>query len=88
MMQYCLCFTDAVQCKNARLGNQKCNAAILLVGNWQCNNAKLRAIQYRVGGWVQSCRNSSRGGDMYDHCEGCTHVTVAVQGYATWHAMS
>jgi hypothetical protein len=44
---------------------------------------------------VQSCRNSSRGGrnssrggNMYDHCEGCMHVTVAVQGYATWHAMS
>ena len=37
---------------------------------------------------VQICRNSSRGGNMYDHCEGCSHVTVAVQGYATWHAMS
>ena len=32
---------------------------------------------------VKICRNSSRGGNMYDHCEGCTHVTVAVQGYAT-----
>ena len=25
---------------------------------------------------VQSCSNSSRGSNMYDHCEGCTHVTV------------